>query len=204
MSQTRHSAGDSPEMLARREILRRAAWLLGSAISAPVALAILQGCSAKEGAPAAATDLELLTREQFDVVSEIAEIMIPKTQSSGARDVGVPAFIDRVLGAVYDQDAQERFVTGYTKFMVDSTVAGRMFLQQEPAARVAHVRSSLEAALGGERDPKPFILMVRELTLLGFFTSNAGINENMTYQQVPTAYHGCVPVSQLKTPVYWE
>ena len=41
---------DSPEMMQRRELLRRAAWLLGGAISAPAALAILQGCSARESA----------------------------------------------------------------------------------------------------------------------------------------------------------
>ena len=44
---------ESPEMLQRREVLRRASWLLGGAVSAPAALAILQGCSAKD-APAAA------------------------------------------------------------------------------------------------------------------------------------------------------
>jgi hypothetical protein len=39
---------ESPEMIQRRELLRRAAWILGSAISAPAALAILQGCTAKD------------------------------------------------------------------------------------------------------------------------------------------------------------
>lgn len=195
---------DSPEMMERRDILRRAAWLLGGAISAPAALAILQGCSAKEGAPAAATDLKILTADQFAVVGEIAEIMIPKTQSSGAKDVGVPAFIDVVLAAVYDKDAQERFIAGYTQFVADAGGSSQAFLGQEPTARVAQVKRSLEAALAGVRDPKPFILMVRELTLLGFFTSKAGINENMTYEAVPTVYHGCVPVSQMKMPAYWE
>lgn len=188
---------ESPEMLARRDLLRRAAWMLGGAISAPAALAILQGCSAKESAPGAALDLRFLKPDQFEIVSEIAEIMIPKTQSSGAQDVGVPAFIDVALAAVYDQESQDRFVAGLTQF------AGG-FLQLDAAARAAKVKSALEAALAGERDPKPFILMTRELTLLGFFSSKAGINENMTYQPVPTAFHGCVPISQMRTPVYWE
>jgi hypothetical protein len=183
-------------MLARRELLRRAAWLLGGAISAPAALAILQGCTARESAPNSA-QLKYLKPDQFEIVSEIAEIMIPKTQSSGAKDVGVPAFIDMALAAVYDKESQDRFVAGLTQF------AGG-FLQLDTAARTAKVKSALEAALAGERDPKPFILMARELTLLGFFSSNAGINENMTYQPVPTAFHGCVPISQMRTPVYWE
>ena len=46
--------------------------------------------------------------------------------------------------------------------------------------------------------------MARELTLLGYFTSQVGITENMEYVPVPTAFHGCVPLSQMKKHVYWE
>jgi hypothetical protein len=195
----------TPEMIQRREVLRRAAWLLGGAVSAPAALAILQGCSAKES-PAAAPDvaLAILKPAQFALVSEIAEIIIPKTTTSGAKDAGVPAFIDRVLSAVYPPDVQQRFTAGCAEFETAAKAGGKAFLEQEPAQRAAFVKQSLETALAGERNPKPFILMVRELTVLGFFTSQVGITENMEYQAVPTAYHGCVPLSQMKKHVYWE
>jgi len=198
---------DSPEMLERREILRRAAWILGGAISAPAALAILQGCSAKKSA-----GLEVLYVASFmtegkmlDIVSEITEIMLPKTDTSGAKDVGVPVFIDKALDAIYDLESQERFKRGFSEFEESAKAAGgKPFLEQEPAARAAFVKRSLETALAGERTPKPFILMTRELALLGYFTSQPGITQNMTYEAVPTVYHGCVPVSQMKMPVYWE
>jgi hypothetical protein len=196
---------DSPEMIERRELLRRAAWILGGTISAPAALAILQGCSAKEGAPSVATPaVKFLTADQYPVIAEIAEIMIPKTDTSGAKDAGVPGFVDIALDAVYDQDSKDRFNAGYAAFMKAAQAGGKAFLDQEPAARATFVKTSLETALAGDRDPKPFILMTRELVLLGYFTSKPGITENMTYEAVPTAYHGCVPVAQMKTPVYWE
>jgi hypothetical protein len=192
-------------MIQRRELLRRAAWLLGGAISAPAALAILQGCSAKEGTPGvAAPALKFLKGDQYAVISEIAEIMLPKTDTSGAKDVGVPAFIDVALDAVYDAASRERFSTGYAEFVAAAGAGGKPFLEQEPAARAAFVRMSLETAVNGDHDPKPFILMTRELALLGYFTSEQGIKQNMTYEAVPTVYHGCVPVSQMKMPVYWE
>jgi gluconate 2-dehydrogenase gamma chain len=183
--------------LQRRELLRRAAWLLGGAVSAPAALAILQGCSAKESAHTAASALKVLTPAQFDIVAEIAEIMIPRTTTSGARDAGVPGFIDQVLGAVYTTQDQQRFVAGLAEFQ-----AG--FLEREPAARAAQVKQALETALAVDADEKPFILMTRELTLLGYFTSRVGILDNMEYVPVPTAFHGCVPLSQMKKHVYWE
>jgi len=62
----------------------------------------------------------------------------------------------------------------------------------------------IAAALEGEHKDKPFILVARELTLLGFYTSEVGITENMEYVPVPTVYHGCVPLSEMKKHVYWE
>ena len=189
----------SDEMLQRRELLRRVTWMLGGAISAPAALAILQGCSAKDSAVgAAAFKPKFLTGpSHMDIVTEIADIIIPKTDTSGAKDAGVPAFIDSVLADVYPKEAQERFVQGLAEF-------GKPFLEKDLAQRVAFVKQSLEKALAGEREPKPFILMARELTLLGFFSSRVGITENMEYVAVPTAYHGCVPLSQMSKHVYWE
>lgn len=195
---------DTPEMMQRREILRRAAWLLGGAISAPAALAVLQGCSAKDAPSASGVKLEFLNAVEFPIVAEIAEIMIPKTDTSGAKDAGVPEFIDRVLAAVYPDDARQRFREGCGLFEADAKSMGNAFFKLEPAQRAAYVKQSLEAALESEKDPKPFILMVRELALLGYFTSKVGITENMEYVSVPTAFHGCVPLSQMKKPVYWE
>ena len=196
----------SDETMQRRELLRRAALMLGGAISAPAALAILQGCSAKDPAiNATAFKAKFLTgASQMDIVTEIADIIIPKTDTSGAIDAGVPAFIDLVLADVYPKDAQERFTAGLGEFAAAAAAGGKPFLEQDPAQRVAVVKQSLEKALAAEGSSKPFILMARELTLLGFFTSKVGITENMEYVAVPTAFHGCVPLSQMKKHVYWE
>jgi hypothetical protein len=188
---------DSPEMMERRAVLRRVAWLLGSAVSAPAALAILQGCSAKDAPSAAAWTPKFLKESQKDIVTAIADIILPKTDTSGALDANVPAFIDSMLADVYDAAAQARFNAGFAAF--DG------FLDRDAAGRKAFVKESLEKALAAENpDGKPFILMARELTLLGFYTSQVGIAENMEYSQAPGPFHGCVPISKMAKPVQWE
>lgn len=194
---------ESAEKVQRRELLRRAAWILGGAISAPAALAILQGCAAKDEPKAAGWQPKFFKGDEAKVVTAIADIIIPHTDTSGALDAGVPAFIDTVMAAVYAPDAQERFHAGCAEFAAAQS-NGKAFLEQDRDAQIATVRQSLEAAVAADAQPRPFILMARELTLLGFYTSKPGILENMEYQAVPTAYHGCVPVSQMKKPVYWE
>jgi len=204
MSNDLQTGDDSLEMQQRRALLKRAAWMLGGAVSAPAALAILQGCSAKE-APATAWTPKFLTGDEGRLVSAIAATLIPKTETSGALEAGVPAFIDVVLEAVYPKDAQAHFKAGLAEFAAAATAAkGKSFQDLAPGEREAFLKESLEKALAGDRDPKPFVLMARELTLLGFFSSKVGIEENMEYVAVPTAYHGCVPLSEMKKHVYWE
>jgi len=202
-----HLNDDSPEMMRRRELLRRAAWLLGGAVSAPAALAILQGCSAREsgGEPAAAV-LKTLSAAQLAIVAEIAEIMIPKTDTGGAKDAGVPAFIDATLAAVYPQKDQDRFKAGLGEFERIASASGKPFLEREPADRVNFVKQALVVAQKSDRDldDNRFMLMTRELALLGYFSSQVGITGNMEYVPVPTAFHGCVPLSQMRKHVYWE
>jgi len=199
----------SDEMLQRRELLRRVSWMLGGAISAPAALAILQGCSAKEptgGETEAAWAPKFLTGREALVVSAIASTIIPSSSgSSGATEAGVGAFIDSVLGAVYPKEAQDRFKAGIPEFeSAAKTAKGKSFFDQMPGEREEFLKEYLGKALEGARDPKPFILMARELTLLGFLTSKVGITENMEYVAVPTVFHGCVPLSEMKKHVYWE
>ena len=138
-------------------------------------------------------------------MSAIAGTLIPKTETSGALEAGVPAFIDVVLEAVYPKDAQDRFKAGAGEFSAAAKAAkGKTFADLAANEREEYLKASLEQALTGERDSKPFVLMVRELTLLGFFSSKVGIEENMEYVAVPTVYHGCVPLSEMKKHVYWE
>lgn len=192
---------DAPEMQARREVLQRAAWLLGGALSAPAALAILQGCSARD---TAATDWQprFFQGDEAKVIGAIADIIIPHTDTSGALDANVPAFIDSMMADVYAPDAQQRFRQGCAAFAAPA--GGKRFFDLDRAAQTNTVKQALEAAVAADQQPRPFIMVARELTLLGFYTSKVGITENMEYQPVPTAYHGCVPISQMKKPVYWE
>lgn len=195
---------DSPEMLQRRDVLRRAAWLLGGAISAPAALAILQGCSAKDAPAIADWKPKFFQGNEAKSLTAIADIIIPKTDTSGALDANVPAFIDTMMAEVYAADAQQRFHEGFKEFESTAKAGGKEFLEQDRATQTATVKQALETAVAGDQPQRPFILMARELTLLGFYTSQVGITENMDYQPVPTVYHGCVPISQMKKPVYWE
>jgi hypothetical protein len=50
---------------------------------------------------------------------------------------------------------------------------------------------------------RPFILMTKELALLGFFTSEPGATQSQQYGAVPGALHACIPLSQAGNGKTW-
>ncbi len=190
----------------RREALRRTALLMGSALSAPAILGVLNGCAAK---PTIDWKPVFLSKDQATLVSEIAEIIIPKTDTAGAKDTGVPAFIDLMLKDVYAEKDQTRFLNGLTEFdQRAQQEMGDPFLELSPEEQKAFVsKIHLEAIKASHATTpapdKPFILMTKELTLLGFFTSQEGATKVLQYEQVPGAYKGCIPLSEAGNGKTW-
>jgi gluconate 2-dehydrogenase gamma chain len=183
----------------RREAIERTALILGYAISAPAMMGILNGCKAT---PELAFKPVFLTQEQASLVSEIAEVIIPKTDTPGAKDAGVPAFIDLMLKDVYSQEDKDKFIAGLNSFNEEAKKsAGSDFIDLDPAKQVDFFKSVHDPAVAafksGEIKERPFVLVVKELTCLGFFTSEPGATQVLQYEAVPGAYHGCVPLAEV-------
>lgn len=184
----------------RREALQRAALVLGYAISAPVMVGVLNGCKAT---PDAGFQPAFLDPAQAALISELAEIIIPKTDTPGAKDAGVPAFIDLMLKDCYPAEEQKRFLTELGAFDAAAKAAyGSEFVscsEDQKKEYVTKVHQEALAAVRSENPPKDraFILMVKELTLLGFFTSEPGATQVLSYVSVPGSYQGCVPMGSV-------
>lgn len=185
----------------RRDALQRAAWVLGYTISAPTIAAVLNGCKAK---PELTFQPVFLTPEQASVVAEVAEIIIPKTDTPGAKDAGVPGFIDLLVKDCYTKEDQDNFLKGLADFEAGAQSSmGSAFMDLDAAKQVEYVtkvhNEAIEAAKKGElKDkPRPFISTMKELTVVGFFSSEPGATQVLQYQAVPGAYHGCLPLAEV-------
>ncbi len=173
----------------RREVIKRTALLMGGAVSAPAMLGILKGCSAKPGVD---WTPEFLTTDQAFVISEMAEIIIPKTDTPGAKDAGVPAFIEQMVFKAYSDENREKFMTALQEFMTASN-----FLKLSAEKRAEYVYAEHEKAIKEKIQPRPFVLTMKELTMLGFFTSQPGATEVLQYAPVPGKYNGCQPLTEV-------
>jgi gluconate 2-dehydrogenase gamma chain len=191
-------------MMDRRELLYRASMLLGGVITASAASGVLAGCTT---APGGMGDVKsgFLTAEETATVSAMAEQIIPRTDTPGALDVGVPAFIDRMLSGYYtdkergivraglasaNADAIKLRDKSFARLTVDEQVA---LMREYDRAQFDQTRAN--ASLQGA-SPHYFRL-VKELTIIGFCMSEAGATKLMNYVQTPGPFRGDVALSEV-------
>ena len=185
-------------MINRREALKRVSLLMGGALSSSAIAGVLQGCTAKKELN---WKPKFLSEDQAATTAEIAERILPKTDTPGAKDAGVPEFIDMMLNDIYTEDEKKNFVAGLDQLEKDSKDQySDSFVDMKPEDQDALLKKYAEDAKnqGEAADGKrPFFPMVKELTMLGFFTSEVGASQFLNYVAVPGSYDGCVPLSEI-------
>jgi glucoside 3-dehydrogenase (cytochrome c) hitch-hiker subunit len=196
MTRTRRGAR---ETIDRREALRRAALLLGGALAAPTVAGVLAGCQAAR-VPDGAWTPRALTRAQAELVAAIAEHILPETDTPGARAAGVHRFIDAMLAESYPARERKRFVVGLAD--VDARAAraaGRPFLACAPGDQRALLEALDREAFASPPDwpPVAFFRTMKELTLVGYYTSEMGATRELHHSPVPGRYDGCVSLAQV-------
>ena len=178
-------------LISRREAIQRAALLLGVTISPSILAGVLQAQPAG-GKGAKPT---FLSTAQFDAVGAMAERIIPRTDTPGAIDVGVPAFIDLMYGRYLAADEQRMFAAGLAEIDAKcrATTKGG-FSQMEPAMQDSVLTGVADASKDKE---KSFFHQLRELTLLGYFTSEP-VGKNVThYDPIPGPFQACIPLASV-------
>jgi gluconate 2-dehydrogenase gamma chain len=190
---------NSKALLDRRQALRRAALLLGGALSASAAAAVIAGCEAR-GVRDDAWHPRALTSDQADLVATIAEHILPETDTPGARAVGVHRFIDAMLAESYPPEQRRRFLAGLGDLDAHARqISGHAFLQCRPEEQRALLdqldRETYAAVSGVARDT--VFRTLKELTLLGYYTSEVGATRELHHAPVPGRFQGCVPLAEI-------
>lgn len=139
----------------------------------------------------------LATETQQKMIAEIAELIIPTTKTPGAKAAKVPEFIQVLITDCYPKVDQDRFFNGLNTLDQEAqNTYKKGFLALTPADQTALLKKA-EAAGRAPRAkdaPAPFFPMMKELTMIGYFTSEIGATKALNYLHVPGAYRGCEPL----------
>lgn len=178
----------------RRDALSRVALIFGGTIVGGTAF--LEGCKPanKEqmsGLPLSATQLQFL--------DEVAETILPTSDTPGAKAAGVGTFMHTMVTDCYAENEQRIFLDGM-KAIEDACekTHGHGFLKASAEQRTALLSAiDKEAAafkkMKKEEEPDHYFTMMKQLTLLGYFSSEIGATKALRYVAVPGRYDACIP-----------
>lgn len=190
----------------RRDALERVALLMGGLVSAPTITAFLEGCT--PGTQSGNGQFTGFSPDQLTLVSEIAETILPATDTPGAKDAKVGEFVALMLKDCYYPKDQNSFMMGLEElskkgFLKASQQEREKLLTEaedyayqfkdETAKKRTQAKESQQTF---EEPGVPFFSLMKELTLLGYFTSEAGATKALDYVPVPGRYEGCIDLKE--------
>ncbi len=183
----------------RRTAITQVAAMLGGAFSAPTLLAMKRWEASVP--PESFPGEFMLTENQKLIVAEVSEMIIPKTATPGAKDVGVPAFIVMMLQDCYKAPEHRSFVEGLNnlekkQFLNVGAEQRTALLKQVEIDSVEEMKAYQvqQTKMGDNEDREqmaaqakglPFWRLMKELTMLGYFTSEQGIKSSFEYVPIP-------------------
>jgi hypothetical protein len=172
--------------ISRREAIQRAALIAGVALSPAWLHAVDRAWQ-----PGAAKTY--LTPAQAATVGAFADRILPRTDTPGAVDVGVPAFLDRFYGEFMTDAERRLFIKGVGE--VEAAAGGGGGFATLGAERQDEVLRGLARAQ--EQQDESAFRLLRTFTVLGYFTSEQVGRNVLNYDPVPGAYQPCVPIEQV-------
>jgi len=138
------------------------------------------------------------------LIAELVDVIIPATDTPGAKDAKVEGFIIKTL-AEQDAIAQNRFLSGlkdlqdYSKrtygeiFQNCSLSTKESILEHyENKGFTSRILKKIDERLFGE----PFFYTLKTLTVIGFCTSKIGITQALVYDFIPVYYQACIPLKE--------
>jgi len=145
--------------------------------------------------------LRTLNTHQNETVATIAELIVPKTDTPGAREAGVPAFIDVMLADWADEEQRQTFTAGLANVDERSRVSFGKDFSAGTAQQQAQILEDLDYELARLRDTKSdtsknFFQTMKWLTLTGYYTSEVGATTEQHFRVVPGRYEPCYPLEQ--------
>ena len=170
----------------RRELLALITAATGTAMIGSTAL--LSGCATTAPAPAK------FSAENIALLDEIAETILPRTETPGAKDAKVGEFMSVYVNDCYTLDERAIFHKGLLSLEAQSNKTyGRGFMALQPAERTAFISQlDQEARTTVANGGIHYFTMIKQLTLFGFFTSQAGATQVLRHLPIPGRYDGAL------------
>lgn len=161
---------------------------------------------------ATAADVEKPPLRAFDehqdaTFTQISELILPETDTPGARAAGVNEFADLMLSEWFPERGRERYLKGLAKLdrrcrkrhgttFVDCSEDQQVAMLEELEREAERKRKGRGIGVGdGSKLAKVhFFDLCKWLTLVGYYTSEVGMREELGHRTIPGRYEPCLEI----------
>ncbi|MEB2786484.1 gluconate 2-dehydrogenase subunit 3 family protein [Algoriphagus persicinus] len=175
----------------RRDALKSVMVMMGGTMIG--ATAVMTGCTPEN-------QIEGLEFDPDDIafLDEIGDTIIPETETPGAKAVGIGSFMVMMVKDTYDGDSQKTFVDGVNKLRKDfKSSNGKDFIAAPAEERLAYLNGMYDEFKASGQDRSPQVInMLRDLAVLGYFTSEIGATQALNFVETPGRFDPCIPYNE--------
>lgn len=137
-----------------------------------------------------------VSKDDENLVAEIGETIIPKTDTTGAKDVSAHLFALMMIDDCYEPEKQAQFEKGLNAFR---DVVNKKYNKSFIALTSAEKLQALQAMNDDKNAPEDAVFFyntVKRLTLQAYTSSEYFLTKVQVYKLVPGKFYGCVPVTK--------
>jgi Gluconate 2-dehydrogenase subunit 3 len=134
----------------------------------------------------------LISTEMDLILADIVETIIPEGKIPGAKSLGVPAFIEKMIKDCYAKEAQDDFKNGFELLNGLSQLTYSLPFKSLDSSQKETVLKTMGTSTNSKQ--KDFYTTVKNLTIQGYTTSEYVLVNHLKYEMAPGHYYGCVNV----------
>ncbi len=169
----------------RRSALRGIVTVSGIVVALPL-MGTIAGCTNGSNANLS---------ERMELIDIVSNLIIPQTDTPGARAAGVPAYIEAVFTDHFTDEQQSNFTNGLDIFDDLASAKGADTFTAASEVVQKTVLTELDERTE-DQTGHAIWRQLREITIFGFYTSEQAMQE-LSFEELPGRYNGCVPFEEV-------
>ena len=168
----------------RRDLLKKGVYGLAGVTLSSTLISTLQNCSSIE------KYIPLyFSNDEFSLLSNIVDFLIPKTETPGAVDMKVPQFIDIIISETYNSESKNNFSNKF-KLLIEDFKSNNIDLSDYNSIKSKFVNDF------NNKTHQEVYNQIRDLTVWGFKTSKEIALNVLNYNPIPGYQLGCINIKE--------
>ncbi len=200
----------------RRKALKNIGTGIGTFTVSPSIISLFNSCQQDS-----IQDLVTFSKEQYDFITKLIDIIIPKTDTPGAIELNLNKFIDLYINEVWPGEIKMVFLSGLDKCLTDSKssteglklLLDKTFKIDEQISDnyddlISDYQEQIELGYKASIDQNIleylFLKKLRDITVMSFKINEYVAKNLMDYSPIPGDYKGCVDLRETTGGKAWS